>query len=369
MIYHTYGTTGIELSAIGFGGLRFRDHGDIEGCAQLVKSAYDAGINYFDTAPGYGKSEEIFGVAFREMLPHRKSKPFFVSTKSNKSEPGEVRRDLETSLSRMGLDHVDFYHVWCVMSPGGYQKRVTGGALREFERLKDEGLVRHICLSTHMRGEDIAATLKEYPFEGVLLGYSAMNFAYRDKGVQAAAKLGRGVVVMNPLGGGIIPTHPDRFAFLKTREDETVVQGALRFLLSDPRITVSLVGFSSQAHIDEAIRTVDGFRPLPVTTRRRLRKNLATSFNSLCTGCGYCDNCPQDIPIPKFMDSFNHYILGGSASDMIKRLNYHWGVRDLEQLDQCTRCRQCEEACTQKLPILDRFDLMRREWKKAQKDT
>ena len=67
MIYREYGSAGIEVSAIGFGGMRFVNQNNIEECASLVKAAYEAGINYFDTAPGYGKSEELFGAAFKEM--------------------------------------------------------------------------------------------------------------------------------------------------------------------------------------------------------------------------------------------------------------------------------------------------------------
>ncbi len=67
MIYKTFGKTNLKTSAIGFGGMRFNDQNDKDYCASLVKAAYDAGINYFDTAPGYGKSEELFGVALKEM--------------------------------------------------------------------------------------------------------------------------------------------------------------------------------------------------------------------------------------------------------------------------------------------------------------
>ena len=63
MIYRTYGSTGLKVSAIGFGAMRFEDQQSPDDCTELVKDAYDAGINYFDTAPGYGKSEEIFGIA------------------------------------------------------------------------------------------------------------------------------------------------------------------------------------------------------------------------------------------------------------------------------------------------------------------
>ena len=121
------------------------------------------------------------------------------------------------------------------------------------QKAKDQGLIRHICVSSHMTGGEIGVLMADYPFEGVLLGYSAMNFAYRDAGVEAAAASGRGVVAMNPLGGGIIAREPARFGFVRTRDEETVVEGALRFIINDPRIAIALAGFSSTAEVDEAI--------------------------------------------------------------------------------------------------------------------
>ena len=77
MIYRNYPSAGIEVSAIGFGGMRFKNEKQIHPNAEIVKYAYDKGINYFDTAPGYcyGKSEEIFGAAFGEMKKTRSQKP------------------------------------------------------------------------------------------------------------------------------------------------------------------------------------------------------------------------------------------------------------------------------------------------------
>ena len=270
----------------------------MEGSAAVVKAAYDAGITYFHTAPGYGKSEALFGAAFKEMTKTREERPFLVSTKTFGSEPAAIRRDLETSLERMGLDHVDFLHMWCVMSPDAYAARTQKGALKEFERLKDEGLVRHVCVLSHMTGTQIGDMLRDYPFEGVLLGYSVMNFAYREAGIKAAAELGLGVVVMNPLGGGIVAQHPERFEFVKTREDATVVESALHFLLNDPRITVSLVGFSSVDQVRQAVHAVETFRPIPEAALLKIRGSLKQGFNELCTGCRYCDSCPQGIPVP-----------------------------------------------------------------------
>ncbi len=364
MIYRTYGSTGIEVSAIGFGGMRF-DEKDLDSCAELVKAAYDADINYFDTAPGYGESEKIFGAAFKQMKKTRSQRPFYVSTKSLKDEPQQVRKDLEASLKKMNLDYIDFYHFWYVLSLDEYRRRKAKGVLKEFEKLKNEGLIRHICVSTHMTGPDIGKMLRDYPFEGVLLGYSVMNFAYREAALETAARLNLGVVIMNPLGGGIIPQNPKRFAFVKTRPGETVVEGALRFLLNDRRITVGLVGFSKQKHIREAVSAVDGYKPIPQKTIKKIRAALNKSFNELCTVCRYCDKCPQGIRVPELMDSYNHYVLASKIADVIQRLDMHWGFELGDDfLQGCTECGQCEDTCTQKLPIRQRLKLLRQVVKK-----
>ncbi len=366
MLYRPYGTTGKAVSAIGFGGMRFPDQHDVEACAALVHAAYDAGITYFDTASGYGKSEELFGAAFVEMQKTRATRPFYVATKTFAADEDSVRRELETSLTRMGLDSVDFYHVWCLLSWDAWETRKRDGVLGAFEKMKAEGLVKHICVSSHMAGDDIGRLLQEYPFDGALLGYSAMNFAYREAALAAAASMNRGIVAMNPLGGGLIPQFPDRFAFVKSQPDETVVEGALRFLLNDPRVTVSLVGFSSFAQITEAIRAVDGFQPIAAETVAEMRSAVKAAFNELCTGCQYCDDCPQDIPIPKLMDAYNQYMLTGDTQAILNRLNWHWGIKaDSDLPGRCSECGQCEAACTQHLPIIQRLNEIAAELAKA----
>lgn len=358
MIYNKYGSMNIDVSAIGFGGMRFDNPADIDTGAELVKAAYDAGINYFDTAPMYcdDKSELIYGTALKEMLKTRAEKPFYVSTKSMGKELGDVRKDLEKSLERLGLDYIDFYHFWCIVNMDDYHLRKKNGVLKEFEKLKNEGLIEHICISTHLPGTDIEKVLADYPFEGILLGYSPMNFAYREAGLDAAAKSGLGIVVMNPLGGGMIPQNPDIFNFVKTQPDETVVQAALRFLLNDKRINISLVGFSNKAHLDEAISATEGFKPIPPQAVEKIRESIKESFDRLCTGCRYCDKCPEGIPVPRMMDAYNHKMFSSKDKDIIDRLVWHWQI-DLEDnyLDKCTQCGICEEACTQRLPIRERL--------------
>ncbi len=99
---------------------------------------------------------------------------------------------------------------------------------------------------------------------------------------------------MNPLGGGLIPQNPGVFDFIRTRKDETVVQAALRFVLSHQEITCALVGFATTEEIGSAVSAVDGFSPLPGAEIARIKASLGPAFEDLCTGCRYCDSCPRE---------------------------------------------------------------------------
>lgn len=345
-----YGRTGKEISAVGFGGMRFANQDDIEANAEVVRHAYARGINYFDTAPGYGKSEDIFGAAFKQMDHDR----FYVSTKTMAATGDDLRADLDKSLQRMGIDCVDFYHIWCIMSLEAWHKRRDGGAVAEALKAKNEGLVKHVVVSSHMEGQAMGQVLREGPFEGVTLGYCAVNFPYREQAVQTAGQLGIGVVTMNPLGGGVIPQNAERFDFLRGPDDPSVVAAAVRFNISHPAITCALVGFTTTDHVDEAVAAAEDFAPYDQAHLDKVRRQIVEGMDQLCTGCGYCLPCPADVPIPQMMDVYNMKMLGTSEREIWERMKWHWHV-SADQAAACTDCGECEEKCTQHLPIRERL--------------
>ena len=241
------------------------------------------------------------------------------------------------------------------MTPADWQQRVSGGALREALRAKEEGLIGHVCVSTHMRGPEIAAMLADHPeIEGVTLGYSAINFPYRRAGVAAARQLRRGVVAMNPLGGGLIPRHAAHFDFIRAPGDPDVVTAALRFLASDPGITTALVGFNALAEIEAAVRAITDFTPYTPEHLAQIQTHIEEKFDSMCTGCGYCLPCPRNVPIPQYMDTHNHIQLGADPDAARARLKYHWELTPQQAAD-CIACGLCETRCTQRLPIIQRL--------------
>lgn len=354
MRYRSFGQTGKEISVISFGGMRFPEPQKMDQSAELLLYAHDQGINYFDTAPVYcaDRSEDIFGYA----LSQKPRESYFVSSKCSRAKGQDLRQSIERSLKRLRTDHIDFFYIWHLMTPDDWEKRKQGGAVEAALKAREEGLINHLLCSSHMEGEGLAEVLTEGIFEGVLLGYNALNFPYRQQAVTQAGQMNLGVVTMNPLAGGLIPQNPDRFSFLRKDESESIVQAALRFNLSHPAITTALVGFSEIKHIDEAVTAVNNLTPQTEEARQRISLNIEKAFDQLCTGCSYCLPCPVDIPIPKFMDVYNQVILShNEPTAAANRFRMHWGLT-AEQAKNCTRCGLCEERCTQHLPIIERLE-------------
>jgi predicted aldo/keto reductase-like oxidoreductase len=339
---------------LGFGGMRFGRIDDRDACVEMIVEAAKGGINYFDTAPHYFgvKGETVFGEGFREL--RRLELPFFCSTKTMEATEKGIRTEIEAQLGRLGLETIDFYHVWCILTPDGWAERRRKGAWTAFRKLKEEGLIGHICVSSHLIGDEIKGLIEEDDFEGVLFGYSAYNFSAREKAFEAIRDRGLGCVVMNPLGGGLIPQNPDVFSFIKTRPDQGIVEAALHFLWSHEELTTTLVGFSNLAEIREALAAVDSFRRVDPAHIQQIRDSIGDAFLHLCTGCQYCDDCPEGIPVPKLMDVYNHLKLSGERQAR-DRLKWHWNLPASEAA-RCSGCGQCEQACTQHLPIIERLE-------------
>lgn len=362
MYYKQYGNTDMKVSAIGLGTMLY-DEEDIKAgrlgkCAEIPLYAYEKGINYWDTAPNYceDKSEIVTGIALSQV---DRSK-VYVTSKTNFNTLGcenptkeMFRERLEMSLDRLKTDYIDFYHMWCMLNLESWEKHMEA-MYGFFEDAKREGLIRNIVFSSHMQGNDIETVVDSGKFKGMLIGYNALNYRFRQSGIRAAYEKGMGVVVMNPLGGGMIPRNPDAFSYLAEGTDLTVAQAALRFVASHKEITVTLAGCTTKEHVDDAVKAVEGLEEKPAEEIVKEYENKGVALNDLCTGCSYCKGCPKDIPIPKLMDAYNQKILTGNKEEITDRLKYHWGI-PAEKAAECIACGRCERECTQHLPIIDRL--------------
>jgi predicted aldo/keto reductase-like oxidoreductase len=359
MQYRDYGKTGKKVSLLGFGGMRFAEIDNHDKCVEMMVHAAKGGVNYFDTAPGYyeTRSESVYGKGLAEL--RRQGLPYYVSTKTFQSEESEVRREVEESLKRLNVPAIDFYHIWCIMSLDGWKERKANGIIKTFQKLKEEKLINHICISTHLIQNNIAELFTEAVFDGVLFGYSAYNFKTREKAFEVVQKNNFGAVIMNPLGGGVIPNNPELCRFLlKAGEPcnkENAVKAALHFLWDHKPLSVALVGFANKEEIDLALYAMETYKPRTDEELAKAKANSDKSFEGVCTGCAYCDNCPQGIPVPKFMDAYNRKILGEKDEGIQNALKWHWSLSP-ETAKNCTQCGSCESACTQHLNIMERLE-------------
>lgn len=373
MLYKDYGNLGIKVSAVGCGGMRWDMEKSLEENAELIRYANGKGITYLDTAPGYcgDKSEDIFGIALKDMPGQ-----WTISTKGMPTTFDTAEKAVEavkTSCERLGVDCIDFYHVWCIRERAHYDLAMKpGGQYEGLLRCKEEGLIKHIVVSSHQQGDGIVEIMDQGHFEGVLLGCNLLNFPYRWAAVQACYERGYGVVAMNPLAGGQIPQYEEKLGFL-AKAGETPTEAALRFAICAPQISVALVGFTTKEHIDTACRIADEAAPFAAAELDRIRERLDETADQICTGCGYCKDCPADVPVAAYMQVYNqHHLLGRDEEEMKSCLagNYQWGMLVGAQgsLQRCTRCGACEEACTQHLPIMDRLHKMR-DWEPEESAT
>lgn len=362
MIYKPLGQTGKTISAMGFGVMRFhpevykKDH---QPCVDVLLRAHELGVNYFDTAPGYceGHSEQIIGKAMDQI---QDKKPY-VSTKCGlwvADTAQGVYDEIRRARDVLRMDTIDVYHLWCIKSMAEYQRMIAPGGIYEgVLRAQEEGLLTHIAASLHLESGDIAKVVADGKIEIVTLGYNAINFALRREGLLAAHRAGLGTIIMNPLGGGVIPKFAEKFSFLTRTPDEPVIHAALRFLVGQKEVTAALPGPADMAELEDCVAACAHAEEVTEAYLAEIRGHLRDELDTLCTGCAYCEPCPVDVPIVRLLSAYNQYLVTGEKADL-RQFMEGWYSLTAADAEKCTACGLCETRCTQKLPIIERLQEM-----------
>jgi len=361
MRYKEFGKTGKKVSVLGFGGMRF-DPEDEELAIRAVHRAVELCINYFDTAPGYceDKSETFIGRALAS-LPGKRRNNIYISTKSHyRADPtaDDVRRRIDDQLKKLRCEKIHFYNMWCILDQEQFDTIMkAGGPYEGAVKAKEEGLIEHICCSTHASGKDIAEIVKANVFEGITLGYNIMNHEFREEGLKASAEAGCAVVTMNPLGGGLLTRDEQKLKSFKEDESDSFIAAALRFNFYHPEITVVLSGMKNVDEVEFNVKTAESVKGPDPTVVKRLIQKFESLEESFCTGCEYClEHCPENIQIHLYAQMWDRVRM--KQSEETRRV-YEIYLNDDERwlrgkrASDCTQCGECEQACTQKLPICE----------------
>ena len=367
--------SGKQLSALGFGCMRFPNRGgriDVDASERLVLAAVEGGVNYFDTAYAYSGNEIALGEIFARNPGLRDR--INIATKlplPRCQSADDFDRYLTRSLKRLGTDHVDYYLVHNVTSADVWARLKELGFKKWASRQKSAGRIGRIGFSYHGPEGDFPILLDSYSWDFCQIQYNYMNEHYQagTAGLEAAAERGVPVIVMEPLLGGKLAADlpDDAKAVLEGAGTEAdPVRLALRWIWNRPEVTLVLSGMNTMDQLEQNIATADGALPgtLEADEARAVelaRAAIARNYKVPCTGCGYCLPCLRGVNIPMCFAAYNTSFAHGWYQGMHQYVTAS-GVMEgnARFASDCVRCGACVEKCPQHIDIPDELASVKR---------
>lgn len=237
-----YGSTDIELSVIGLGGILLSGAPQAD-ANRIVADAVERGVNYYDVAPTYGDAEIKLGPALE---PYRKD--VFLAGKTTERDAGPAKAELDRSLKRLRTDHFDLYqlHGLTDVSKDVDRAFANGGVMDMLIDQKKAGRVRHLGFSAHSADAALAA-MDRYDFDSILF---PVNFvmSYRNRFeaqvIARAQEKGAAILALKALARQVWPKDDplkQRYTncWYQPITDPGEAALALRFTLSQP-VTAAL---------------------------------------------------------------------------------------------------------------------------------
>jgi aryl-alcohol dehydrogenase-like predicted oxidoreductase len=291
----TLGRTGVEVTTLGFGAMELRggNRGPAmsdEDAEKLLNLVLDSGINFIDTSIDYGFSEERIG----KFISHRRDE-YFLASKCGcvvNGQQGEhvhtaknIRDGVENSLRRLQTDRLDLVQVHRSLTMDEFRAE---GALQELLKMRDEGKVRFVGVSGTL--PNLPEQIESGVFDAFQIPYSGLQREHEDV-IQMAADNNMGAIIRGGVARGA-PTDWDNRSYymissdtMKQRWDnadlDAILDGMprvefmLRFTLSHPGLSTTIVGTSNPDHLKNNVENA-AKGPLPgeivAEAKRRLNE-------------------------------------------------------------------------------------------------
>ena len=191
-------------------------------------------------------------------------------------------------------------------------------------------------------------------FESVLCQYNLLDRS-SEEALAYAAQKGLGVVAMGPVAGGRLAAPTELYKKLTGKQSLATYELALRFVLGNKNISCALSGMENEDMLVKNVQVANDNTPMTKEEWNQITNSMQElkKFSDLyCTGCNYCQPCPQKINIPRIFSSFTMHNVYG-LNDVAKNEYNHYinHPDDGNTPDQCTDCGLCEEKCPQNLKI------------------
>jgi predicted aldo/keto reductase-like oxidoreductase len=361
MIYRELGKTGLKVSQLGFGAMRLPMMDTSDGkkivnrelAIPMIHRAFEAGVNYIDSAVGYcdGDSQKAVGDALQ--LWGREK--IVVSTKNHYygTDEKEWWTNLENSLKFLKTDYIDIYNHHG-MGWDAYTNCIVPRIGDWTKKAKEQGLIRHVCNSFHDNNENLKKIVDSGYSSVITLQYNMLDRSL-EEGISYAHEKGVGIICMGPVGGGRLGATSTVLENL-VPGIKRVPELALRFVLSNKNISLALSGMSTMQQVEENITTAADEITLSEEENAAITAhviNLKKMADLYCSGCRYCMPCPNGINIPGIFDIYNQAKVYGLWNLAKSRYNNDLGPehKNGKRGDECTDCGACEPKCPQNIEI------------------
>jgi predicted aldo/keto reductase-like oxidoreductase len=359
MEYRILGRTGLKVSQLGFGAMRLPMTGEGDDArvdrslsTPMIHRAFEGGVNYIDSAVFYCKEDSQRAVG--DALKGWRDK-VIVSTKNNYYGDDEAAwwKNLEDSLRRLQVDHIDVYNQHG-MNWDRFNSQYVPYMSKWMAKAHDQGLIGHICCSFHDGPEGLINLVNTEEFSAITLQYNLLNREL-EEGIALAAEKNIGVTVMGPVAGGRLG-EPSEVLATMVPGVKRVPELALKFVLSNPNVTMALSGMTKMSDVEENLDITKGEVILTADEMAMIEekmKDLKKMAELYCTGCGYCMPCPEEVNISGTFDKFNRGRVYGlwqaAKAAYAQQGEVAWDAG--KKADACSECGACEDKCPQNIAI------------------
>ncbi len=379
MLYRRFGKTELQLPVFTLGGMRFVEgwtgphevvpDETVQNVFEVAQYALDAGINHFETARDYGRSERAYGKIWPQLKKPSETKSqlreriIFTTKIAPLPTYDKMRAAIDDSLERLQIDVIDNFDIHGINNEEKYERTFQkNGCLKAVEDAMKEGLIKHLGFSTH---GDLALILKLIDtdvFESLNLHYYYF-FQRNLPAVQRAAEKDMGVFIISPNDKGGQLFNPSE-KLIRLTAPLSPMNFNDRFCLSHPEIHTLSLGANHPDQIDSHLSSLsadmedDGkTNSLFDQIKNRVDQSAVTfqkQGKQYCTVCHECLPCPESINIPEVLRFRNMW----KAYDMQTFVSYRYNMLEAhsdwfpgQYAHKCTECGDCLPRCPEKLPI------------------
>ena len=355
---------GNQLSILGFGCMRFpQTMGiiDIKETEREIMTAYEAGVNYYDTAYIYPGSEAALGEILEKNQIREK---VYIATKLphyliKKYE--DLDKLFGEELKRLRTDYVDYYLMHMLTDTDTWNRLKNLGIEKWIEEKKSSGAIRQVGFSYHGNSEMFCNLVDAHDWDFCQIQYNYMDEHSQAgrRGLYHAHKKGIPVIIMEPLRGGKLVNRLPETAkkiFEEYKIKRTPAQWAFRWLWDQPEVTVVLSGMNSDEMVRDNIQTASTVKVGELgEDEQQMLKQVVAAINAKmkvgCTGCGYCMPCPKGVDIPGTFAAYNRRFAEGRFWSFVDYVICTTLRKNSTAASNCVGCGKCEKHCPQHIEI------------------